>query len=162
MDPLQFGDGRRDELDFFAAERSGLARVWIQSRDGDAPGTATPDEKIAGGATRLAQSLGRPQVFGHAAEGDVGGYESDSETRSGQEHGEVLHAAACGEKLGLAGKRESDFIRASLVNRSGHNRIDLMRDRKSDGFLERAPGLRAHHREWAGLTSARSDLPSRR
>ena len=68
------------------------------------------------------------------------GYESDSETRSGQEHGEVLHAAACGEKLGLAGKLESDFIHARLVNRSGHNRIDLMRDRKSDGFLERRLG----------------------
>ena len=68
------------------------------------------------------------------------GYESDSETRSGKEHGEVLHAAACGEKLGLAGKLESDFIHASLVNRPGHNRIDLMRDRQSDGFLERGLG----------------------
>ena len=140
MDPLQFGDGRRDELDFFAAERSGLARVWIQSRDGDAPGTATPDEKILEERPD-SHDLGRPQVFGHAAEGDVCGYESDSETRSGEEHGEVLHAAACGEKLGLAGKLESDFIHASLVNRSGHNRIDLVCDRQLGGFLERSLGL---------------------
>ena len=68
MDPLQFGDGRRDEFDFFAAERSGLAGVWIQSGDGDALGTATPDEKILQERPD-SHNLGRPQVFGHVCRG---------------------------------------------------------------------------------------------
>ncbi len=77
-----------------------------------------------------------PQFPGHVREWNMRGHESDGETRSSQEHGEVLHSAARGEEFGLAGKLEPDFIHASLVNRPGHNRVDLTRDRQPGGFLE--------------------------
>ncbi len=83
-----------------------------------------------------AHDLGRAQVFGHAAEGNVCGDERDGEARSGQEHGEVFHAAARGEKFGLAGKLESDFVHAGLVNRPGHDRIDLPGEGKLGGFFQ--------------------------
>ena len=101
---------------------------------------AAPDEK---GLEEPADphDLGGPQFPGHVGERDMGGDESDGETRAGQEHGEVLHAAARGEEFGLAGKLEPDFIHASLVNRPGHDRVDLTRDRQPGGFLERGLGL---------------------
>ena len=135
------------DLDLFAAEGTRFARMRVQAGDRD-PAAAAPARKFS--RSRPTRTISAVRRFlATSRKWNMCGHESDGKTRSGQEHGEVLHAAARSEKFRLAGKLESDFIHASLVNRPGHNRIDLTRDRQPGGFLER--GLRLARAPGSGL-----------
>ncbi len=59
---------------------------------------------------------------------------------AGQEHGEIFHPGTGGKKFRLAGKLEADFVHARLVDRSGHDRIQLTGESEAGGFLKRSPG----------------------
>ena len=72
---------------------------------------------------------------------------------AGQQHREILHAAAGGEKFGLAGKFETDLVHARLVNRAGHDRVDFAARARRRFFQRRQRGSGARPAS-ARLTSS--------
>ena len=81
------------------------------------------------------------------------GDERDGEAAAGQEHREILHAAAGGEKFRLARKLEADLVHSRLVNRAGHDRVDFAGEGERGGFFERRQGGAGAGRQSVGLTS---------
>ena len=56
---------------------------------------------------------------------------------AGEEHREIFHSTAGGEKFRLAGEGESNFVHASLMNGTGYDRVDLSRQSEFNGFFQR-------------------------
>src|SRR5207247_10039171 len=53
-------------------------------------------------------------------------------------HPEIFDPAALGEEFGLSWELETGFVHTRLVNRPGHNRIELAASRECDRFFERS------------------------
>ena len=105
---VQFRDRGRDDRRFLRAERAGFAGVRIQSSDGDARCAAeTATQKIERASRRRARSLLATRMSATRRERDMRGDERHAERAAGEEHGEIFHAATCGEEFGLAGKLRS-------------------------------------------------------
>jgi hypothetical protein len=72
------------------------------------------------------------------AERNVRCHQCDRQLAAGQTHGKIIDAAALGEKFRLAWKFETGFIHARLMNRPGHDCIELAASRDCNRFLERS------------------------
>ena len=79
--------------------------------------------------------------------------ERDGEFSACQTHREIFDAAALREKFRLPRESESDFIHSGLVNRPGHDGLELAAAGECDRLLERScGGARSFRCRFAGLT----------
>ena len=80
--------------------------------------------------------------------------ERDGEFSASQTHREIFYAAALREKFRLPREPESDFVHPGLVNRPGHDGLELAATGECDRLLERSRGgARSFRCRFAGLTT---------
>ena len=76
------------------------------------------------------------------------GHKRDGDFSAGQKHGEILHATALRKKFRLAGKGKPDFIHAGLVDRTGHDRVNLARAGERNCLLQRGQSRASRFDRW--------------
>lgn len=124
---IEARDGGLDDAGFLVAEGSVFPGVGVEAGDGDAgAGNAAAFQEIRGEAADADDALGGEQR-GDAGERFVDGGEPDGEGAAGQQHAEVSDAEGVCEKLGLAGKRETERLQRILADRGGDDGIRLAR-----------------------------------
>src|ERR1700731_4060896 len=133
---FQLRHGRCDDLDFFAPDFSRFAGVRIQSRHRDAYGTARSTMKKVGEQKTDTDNLRLLERAGNFFERNMRGDKGDRHVTAGQQHGEVFHAAALGEKFGLPGKFEANFIHSRLMNWTGNDGREFAAKREGGRFLK--------------------------
>ena len=137
---VQLGDRRRDEGGFFSAERARFAGVRIQAGHGDSRSVAQAAAQKIREQSAHAHDFFLREDFRYPTKRNVSGDERHGELPARQEHGEIFHAAAFGEKFRLAGKLETDFVHARFVNGAGDDRGEFTADRSGDRFFQRGGG----------------------
>ena len=139
---------RRDDTDLLVAKETALARMGIQSTDGD------PRRRHAHAGQRVADQvngdedlfLGQP-VDG-VSQGDVGRRVRDQDPVEGQREPETLRSGDFGQQFGVAGVVVSGMAHGFLVDRRSDNGCDIAGHRHSGGplhgFHGKAPGFGLH------------------
>ena len=98
--------------------------------------------------------FGAAQHFSHVAQRNVRGDERDCERASGEKHGEIFHAGAGREELGLPRELEADGLHARFMDRTSDHGIDFARHGQARAFFQR--GVSRSRRVGAGGSPLRA------
>jgi hypothetical protein len=144
----QFLQRREDHIRLFCSDSAGLAGMRIEAGNSDARiGQAQLAKKVFEKETD-SDDLFAAQRSRHFAQRNVRGDESNGQSPARQQHGEIAHIGAIGEKLSLARKLEADLIHARFVDRAGDNGVDFAAERELDSLFQSVQGGPSRFWSW--------------
>lgn len=138
-----FFEGGDEDFDFFGAEESGFAGVWVEAGHGEASGASVDGgEGLVGEGDDFEDALGGEEG-GDGVEGDVGGDEGAGDFLGGEHHGVVWGVGNGGEVFGVGWVGNAGEVPCFFVNGVGDDGGVVTGEGAVDGGFEAGEGVSA-------------------